>query len=693
MIMEYSGFNCISKAKTNMPGRNTTFGLIPAIVFLFATANAWAWQEPKIPQSLAELDDTNLLAASENWRKMAADSRRKVADVVCLVPDRETFLEAIASWDDKTFFPVLIDDPELNLKFISAFRPRRVVRFPGKSEPVPNDKIWSVALTSALRGILPAQEKPRGLIPGNILWFQQPPRSPGIVLARAGDDAIAAAALAAGRKQGLALWPEDKTWSDVLSIDDASLRARAAEVIMTDIKANADKLGDDVDFITLMGDLPYRYNTPQGVNCLDDLLGRNLQDQKAPRWAYTGRIRGSLRQQIYAVMCGLFLQPSNAILFNGYGPTDPKSKGYPLSTATSRLDSFGLRSELTSDGTLAAWRKRFFPSNAAGLVFVNSSGEPTAFNLQGSTGTTWDVPWSVPTRIHIIHSFSAADASDPYTIAGRWLANGAYGYFGSVNEPYLQSFRSAGLITDCLLRGLPWAASVRQNPGRELFGQPWRLMVFGDPLMTVEPPKSREPRVSSMATANWPTFKPEPLPDESADPMARLAWAVRQSLVQASGASPQEAASIRDIILTASKISRDKLPDNFRPVRDELVASLSLESGQLNEAISLARDVPRTEISPALARMIESAAAAKFYQSLAKGDLEDALPAWRALVTLCPRTDLREVLTKPVVTLSTTPVRKRLWIRTLESIQSDTTAGDELKNWAGQLLAGAEKIK
>ncbi|MFM7592712.1 MAG: hypothetical protein ACKO85_13075 [Isosphaeraceae bacterium] len=676
-----------------MPGRMTRLALFPAILFCFATGQTLAWQEPRTPQSLAELDDTNLLAASENWRKMAAESRRKIADVVCLVPNRETFLEALGAWDDKTFFPILIDDPELNLKFISAFRPKRVVRYPGKVDPVPNEKIWPVALTAALRGILPAAEKPRGLIPGNILWLQQPPRSPGMVLARQGDDAIAAAALAAGRKQGLALWPEDKNWGDVLSVDDAALRARAAEVIMADIKAKADKMGDDIDFITLMGDLPYRYNTPQGINCLDDLIGRNIQDEKAQRWAYAGRIRGSLRQQIYMVMCGLFLQPSNALLFNGYGPTDPKSKGYPLATATSRLDSFGFRSELARDGTLAAWRKSFFPTNEAGLIFVNSSGEPTAFNLQGSTGTTWDVPWSVPTRIHIIHSFSAADAADPYTIAGRWLANGAYGYFGSVNEPYLQSFRSAGLITDCLMRGLPWAASVRQNPGREMFGQPWRLMVFGDPLMIIEPPRLREARVDSMTTANWPEFKPEPVPDENADPMARLAWAVRQSLVQASGSSSKESASIRDIAKLAAKIPRDKLPGHFRPVRDELVACLSLESRQLADALKLAREVPRSEASPALLRMMESAAAATFQQAMAKSDLEEALPAWRVLASLCPRTDLRDVLAWPVATLATTPVRKRLWIRTLESIETDTESSEDLKKWAKQLSLEADKIK
>ena len=39
----------------------------------------------------------------------------------------------------------------------------------------------------------------------------------------------------------------------------------------------------------------------------------------------------------------------------------------------------------------------------------------------------------------MIHSFSAADPPDPSTIAGRWLANGAFLYFGSMNEPFLDA--------------------------------------------------------------------------------------------------------------------------------------------------------------------------------------------------------------------------------------------------------------
>ena len=38
------------------------------------------------------------------------------------------------------------------------------------------------------------------------------------------------------------------------------------------------------------------------------------------------------------------------------------------------------------------------------------------------------------------------DPTNPETIAGRWLAQGAFVYFGSVNEPFLLSFRTPRLV-------------------------------------------------------------------------------------------------------------------------------------------------------------------------------------------------------------------------------------------------------
>ena len=84
----------------------------------------------------------------------------------------------------------------------------------------------------------------------------------------------------------------------------------------------------------------------------------------------------------------------------------------------------------------------------------------------------------------MIHSFSAADPADPATIAGRWLTQGAFVYYGSVNEPYLLAFRPASVVAELAAAGVPMAAALRQSEV-EPFGRPWRLIYLGDPLYRI----------------------------------------------------------------------------------------------------------------------------------------------------------------------------------------------------------------
>ena len=62
------------------------------------------------------------------WR-YSTGPLRLVVDQVCLVPDVPSFFEAIATWDQRHFFPILIDEPAWTLPFLRAFRPARVVRY------------------------------------------------------------------------------------------------------------------------------------------------------------------------------------------------------------------------------------------------------------------------------------------------------------------------------------------------------------------------------------------------------------------------------------------------------------------------------------------------------------------------------------------------------------------------------------
>ena len=86
------------------------------------------------PAIVEHMDDLRLNAlrkAAEGWRRSAAP-RRVVVDQVCLVSDLPTFLEAIAAWDERHYFPILIDEPAWTIPFVRQFHPARVVRYRGK---------------------------------------------------------------------------------------------------------------------------------------------------------------------------------------------------------------------------------------------------------------------------------------------------------------------------------------------------------------------------------------------------------------------------------------------------------------------------------------------------------------------------------------------------------------------------------
>ena len=71
-------------------------------------------RRPEYPLAISILDPRlePLVQAADRWRR-AAGPTRLVVDQVYLVPDVGSFFEVIAGWDERNFFPVLIDDPHL----------------------------------------------------------------------------------------------------------------------------------------------------------------------------------------------------------------------------------------------------------------------------------------------------------------------------------------------------------------------------------------------------------------------------------------------------------------------------------------------------------------------------------------------------------------------------------------------------
>src|SRR5271165_767129 len=88
----------------------------------------------------------SLLRAADQWRQ-SRGPERTVIDQVFLVPDLASFLDVIATWDERSFFPVLIDDPSLSLPFLRAFRPARVVRLTTEARTGKALSLESLAVT------------------------------------------------------------------------------------------------------------------------------------------------------------------------------------------------------------------------------------------------------------------------------------------------------------------------------------------------------------------------------------------------------------------------------------------------------------------------------------------------------------------------------------------------------------------
>lgn len=447
----------------------------------------------------------DLRRASPAWKERRGP-RRRVVDVVCLVPDVPTFLAALSTWDRERCFPILIEDDRFTSRFLRAFRPARVVRFPRRVPETTRNSLWQAAVTavggtwrhgaraSAIRGDAPPPRDLGACPPGAVVSSPASPLLAG------------AAALAAGRFQPLVRWEPLAGFETRLSLGAARKLATDLDSQVARLFPRYHRLGDDCDFLTLAAAYPYRYEH-HGRRAFDDLLARRPE---GPRWGYVGRLTGSAAAGVYQAMCSLFLHPEKVLLFNGYtefdapGELEPGSWGaYSLRTPA-RMWGAGrevvLRDGLQAD--LQGWKELFTGGNRFDLLFINSSGGPDWFNVRGARGKTEDVPESGPAIVYKIHSFSAAAPEDPQTLAGRWLANGAYIYFGAMDEPYLRSFRTPTLVSAMMRDGVPFSAAMRRADALER-DTPWRLVYLGDPLYQLRP--DRQKRLPDWApVAGWP---------------------------------------------------------------------------------------------------------------------------------------------------------------------------------------------
>ncbi|MDX2018030.1 MAG: hypothetical protein SFY95_10385 [Planctomycetota bacterium] len=492
------------------PTVGPTLGLAAAALALPVWAQPPA-QAPAQPSGQPESQDISNLPAPVKLaiRVSAVRSGIPAAPVVVVVRDVGSYVEAIARWSPKLRYPVLIDDGteqarEDLARFVRAYQPQKVMRWSFFEAKGPKATLEDQGLRERLvaRAVVrawgtPLQPDDKPSIKDQVGMFRQAGlTSPGIVICSPPDAAwTGGLALAAGHAQPIAwLWPILGP-ALVMQPDDADLFSRDIEKMLQATGLPYDGLGDAIDAITLACAAPARLKkTERDMLALTDRLGRagTTASPGAP-WAWTGQVMGSNARSAYSAMCSLFLAPTSAWIFDGYPDTAPWNTYGGAKAAEAIKESARLASNAPIDwkitvdgppnGSASAWRMRASRALDASLVLINTKGNSDFFDLEPGRGKPADVPMLArPAAVHIVHSWSAEMPGERNTIAGRWFERGAFAYFGSVQEPFLQAFVPTPDVAARLAALIPWGPAVRHTNAPA-----WKVATFGDPLLQFGP--------------------------------------------------------------------------------------------------------------------------------------------------------------------------------------------------------------
>jgi hypothetical protein len=464
-----------------------------------------------------------------------------------IAPDERSFLRELARWDANARWPVLLADPWYCRLFLRAYAPHRVLSAASGG----GDEVASPAQAAAaalgpepLEGIAPASAAETLLArtadgaPGCVLWEPE------------GGLACAAALLAAGRRQPLAEWAPAGRHADTASPGDLAALSEASGRALDGTGRSWRGLGDALDFVTLASDLPYRCTLAEGfepgVRALDDTLFRGPDGISQ---AFVGRLAPDPVEAVYMANCALFLDRRRALLFDTYGSKPPWSD-YAFAPAAARLPELGFTEALsvTADkASIGRWLREQREPFCWDQIAVNSSGGFRDWSC-GTGGCSDDVTQVGPTFVSYVHSNAAGQPLDPDSIVGRWLALGCYGFFGSVNEPYLQSFLPSSEPIVALAEGWPAALAWRRSPG-EAYWCAWRLALLGDPLCGL--PCSRTDALPELPLARCEPERDLPPPTTLEQDALAGDWrALAESALASPPATPRERALARSAFLT-----------------------------------------------------------------------------------------------------------------------------------------------
>lgn len=395
----------------------------------------------------------------------------------------------VARWTTLARWPVLIDDgtpaaAEDIARFARAFHPASIVRWrDAHAEPWPADAEGRQARIEQAAA-MPWGARTRIAVRDAWKLLQFDP--PGVVVASADDPAwTAALALAAARGQEI-IWTSTKP-EPVSGVMNPEALAALDRIITRGVETQPwpwRGLGDDIEAVTLCLNLPARIPSPDKELALTDRIGRS---EDGARWAWCGMIFGGEAAAAYRAMSAIFLQPRAAWLFDGY-TTDfaPPYRLAPVADLFKKAE-FDVTANLADRASVQDWRARLRRGVRAGYIHINTAGLPESFVLNPGTGLYSDAPMLIePALVHFTHSFSAQRADDPFTIAGRFLMNGAFAYVGSVHEPFLGAFQPGEKFASRMFGPCPLGVAARLDGFKA-----WKINIFGDPLYTLGVPLPR----------------------------------------------------------------------------------------------------------------------------------------------------------------------------------------------------------
>jgi hypothetical protein len=326
-----------------------------------------------------------LSALTLGQRGEATLNAATVLPTLVVVPDVWSYIEAVAHWTPALRYPVLIDDgspasAENIGRFVRAYAPTSVVRWKAEgAAPAQGGSLASARVNAAVARAwdVDGADEREVIDLGPVLsrWQEIGHDPVGLIIANPMDQAWAAAlAISAARGQPI-MWMElDRNVNAVLTLDEAKALSSRIEAFCDSNGLRWAKLGDTIDAITVCANAPTRMLfavTPskdgkEGERihfALTDYLGRHLPARaQEGRWGWAGQIHGDAAEAAYRAMCGLFVRPKSAWIFDSYTEAGVW-QAHDGSAAKRTLEQAGwsVRLDDAPDATDVQWRGRGEP--------------------------------------------------------------------------------------------------------------------------------------------------------------------------------------------------------------------------------------------------------------------------------------------------------------------------------------------